>query len=185
MEQKGPMTHKVFVDDTIQIRRELEVPERCPGCRRHYNLGDTVMKAVTLRPKEETLHLSTVLAEGTRYEVASIKDSITMPARSTRLVLEMRCLACGYLHAVAHSRMYKLAEMDRLTAFKLRGLLYDNNAVDPQIRRKCFEENEDYHGDCLACNIEADIGTEEVPHPIDPRVHTCVRDPEHVKHQPE
>lgn len=28
--------------------------------------------------------------------------------------------------------------------------------------------------DCAACRIEAKIGTEEVPHPIDPRVHECV-----------
>lgn len=28
-------------------------------------------------------------------------------------------------------------------------------------------------GSCRACNIEAELGTEEVPHPIDPRIHTC------------
>jgi hypothetical protein len=30
-----------------------------------------------------------------------------------------------------------------------------------------------YQGDCHACNIEAALGTEECPHPVDARVHTC------------
>lgn len=178
------MNHKVFVDDTVVIRRELEIPDDCPRCKRPYNLGDIVMRSVTLRPMEETLVLSTVLEGKTMQSVVSVKDSTMIRDRTIRQVLEIRCTFCNHLHAVAHSRMYNLRAMDRLMAFKLRQLLYDSNAVDPQIRRKCFEENEGYHGDCFACNIEAEIGTEEVPHPIDPRVHTCVKDPEHVKHQP-
>lgn len=177
------MPHEIFVDDTVVIRRKLEIPERCPKCRRHYNLGDTVLKTVTLRPKDETLHLSTLTDGETKRDVVSVKDTAWQGA-GPRLILEVRCLACNHLHAVAHSRMYDLLEMGRLMAFKLRGLLYDSNAADPQVRRKCFDENEGYHGDCMACNIEADIGTEEVPHPIDPRVHTCVRDPEHEQHKP-
>jgi len=27
---------------------------------------------------------------------------------------------------------------------------------------------------CKACEMEAEIGTEDIPHPIDPRVHSCV-----------
>lgn len=30
-----------------------------------------------------------------------------------------------------------------------------------------------YHGDCLACGIEADIGNEENPHPVPREFHTC------------
>lgn len=32
-----------------------------------------------------------------------------------------------------------------------------------------------YTGECLACAIEADIGTEETPHPVPPEFHTCER----------
>jgi len=32
-----------------------------------------------------------------------------------------------------------------------------------------------YRGKCLACNAEASLGTPEIPHPVDPRVHTCDR----------
>jgi hypothetical protein len=41
------------------------------------------------------------------------------------------------------------------------------------IRLKRNECHQGYHGSCEACNIEAEIGTEEVPHPIDERIHTC------------
>lgn len=177
------MAHKIFVDDTVVIRRTLEVPERCPGCKRHFNLGDTVLKTVTLRPKEETLRLCTVLDGETKREVVSVKDSTAIADRTPRQVLEVRCLACNCLIMVARSRTYDLAELDRLMAFKLRDLLYDSNASDDLVQRKCFEETQGYHGACLACNIEADIGTEEVPHPIDPRAHSCLRDPNHVQHK--
>lgn len=30
-----------------------------------------------------------------------------------------------------------------------------------------------YVGTCDACGVEAAIGTEEVPHPVDARLHTC------------
>lgn len=30
-----------------------------------------------------------------------------------------------------------------------------------------------YRGGCHACNVEAALGTEECPHPVDHRVHTC------------
>ncbi len=36
--------------------------------------------------------------------------------------------------------------------------MYDKWLADPQ---------------CPQCELEAELGTEEVPHPIDPRVHTC------------
>jgi hypothetical protein len=32
-----------------------------------------------------------------------------------------------------------------------------------------------YRGKCHACNVEAALGTEECPHPVDRRVHTCDR----------
>lgn len=30
---------------------------------------------------------------------------------------------------------------------------------------------------CVACDVEAEIGTEDVPHPVDRRIHTCVETP--------
>jgi len=34
---------------------------------------------------------------------------------------------------------------------------------------------------CRACKAEAELGTEEVPHPVDPRVHSCK--PENFEYQ--
>lgn len=38
------------------------------------------------------------------------------------------------------------------------------------------ELSDPYQGKCVACNVEASLGTEEVPHPIDARVHTCTEE---------
>lgn len=180
------MTHEIFVDDTVVIRRKLEIPDRCPKCKRHYEIGDTVLKAQTLRPREEHLKLGTLLEGKVKRAVISVSSTknTTPHGPNPRLIVEVRCLGCNYIHMAAHSRMYVLAEMDKVMAFKLRGLLYDSDVPDETAQRKCYDETQGYHGDCFACNIEAEIGTEEVPHPIDPRAHTCVRDPEHVQHQP-
>lgn len=179
------MTHEIFVDDTVVIRRKVEIPKACPRCKTEYNLGHPVLKSETLRPREETMTLSTVLEGNTKRCVVSVNAAKNTPryGDNPRLILEVRCLYCNHLLGAAHSRMYELLLMDRVMAFKLRELLYDSNANDEQVQRKCFDETQGYHGECLACNFAAEIGTEEVPHPIDPRVHSCVRDPEHVQHQ--
>lgn len=40
----------------------------------------------------------------------------------------------------------------------------------------CVEHAEPPRPTCPACEMEAELGTEDVPHPIDPRVHNCVLD---------
>ncbi len=177
------MTHHIYLDDTVVIRRRFEIPEKCPRCTTPIHLGVAALDALQLRPRDERLVLTTLTNGKTKQDVVQVVNTAQF-GENPRLMIRVRCPRCKHTFAKAHSRTYDLLEMDRLMAFKLRGLLYDSNAADPQVRRKCFEENEGYHGDCMACNIEADIGTEEVPHPIDPRVHTCLRDPEHVQHEP-
>jgi hypothetical protein len=41
-----------------------------------------------------------------------------------------------------------------------------------------------YAGACLACNIEAAIGTEETPHPVPKEFHTCAVEPAAAPHSP-
>ena len=79
------------------------------------------------------------------------------------------CANCDGFMVDSHERMYVLSEMDDALAEQLRGLLYDENVLDPGIREKVWKGSPI----CRACEIEAEIGTEEVPHPVDPRVHTC------------
>lgn len=135
------MTHTIYVDDTVVIRRRVEVPERCPRCKRHYSLGDTVMRATTLRPKEEQLRLTSVLSGGTHQQVVEVKEATPMVGLNPRLIIKIECLACHHILAVSHSRMYELEEMDQEMATKLRGLLYDSNALDPEVQRKCFPKS--------------------------------------------
>lgn len=35
-----------------------------------------------------------------------------------------------------------------------------------------------YKGDCEACNVETMIGTEEVPHPVNAKLHSCITEQE-------
>ncbi len=172
---------KIYIDDMAVIRRQIELPEECPRCKRKLEPG-TVLTGWALLPREERSRLVVTRAGNTRIELAEVLKSIRWGRDHNRLPLDYRC-QCNYILAQQLTRRYELAEMDRQTAFKLRGLLYDSNAKDDTVQRKCYDETQGYHGDCFACNIEAEIGTEEVPHPIDPRLHTCVRDPEHVQHQ--
>ena len=168
------MTHQIFVDDTVIIRRPFEVPAKCPRCKEKFTLGQAVLRSKHLWPREETLMLTTLIEGATKRAIVSVKEASGYGPQ-TNILTEVRCIRCDHLFAASHSRMYILAEMDGLMAFKLRGLLYDSNAKDDLVQKKCFDETQGYHGDCQACNIEAEIGTEEVPHPIDPRVHTCQR----------
>lgn len=166
------MTHKIFLDDSVIIRRQYEVPKECARCGEEFTLGKVVLKSRHLWPREEQLMLTTLTDGKTKRDVVQVKDTGAYGGQPNQM-LELRCQRCNHLLAASHSRSYELSAMDRLYAFKLRNLLYDSNARDQEIQRKCFDETQGYHGDCLACNIEAEIGTEEVPHPIDPRIHTC------------
>lgn len=166
------MAHEIFLDDVVVIKRKFKIPDRCPRCRRLFELGDAVLRSQRMRPREETLRLTTVLDDTQLREVVEVKDRSGFEEYPNFLV-EISCISCNHIFYRTHKRMYVLEEMDRTMAFKLRGLLYNSNVQEPLIRKKCYDETEGYHGDCLACNIEAEIGTEEVPHPIDVRVHSC------------
>jgi 8-oxo-dGTP diphosphatase len=69
----------------------------------------------------------------------------------------------GELHAVEFS--------DRLPGSV--DLLYREVAAGPPAGF-CVEKAP--HATCPACEMEAELGTEDVPHPIDPRVHSCALD---------
>jgi hypothetical protein len=167
------MTHHVYIEDAVVIRRRFEIPEACPHCKTRYGLGRAVITSTRLLPREETLMLTTVLGtDQTQREVVMVKERAPYQ-ESPHQLIELKCTSCGFCLTSGLIRKYNLAEMGKLDAFKLRGVLYDSNAKDDEVQRKCYDETQGYHGDCLACNIEADIGTEEVPHPIDPRVHSC------------
>ena len=166
---------KVLLGDHVVIHRYVELPDVCPRCKAKIEPG-TVLTGWQMRPRYEKLRLTRTKDKNKTTELAETVNAVRWGDKwSVRVPLDYRC-PCNYILAEAHPRAYELTSMDKLTAFKLRGLLYDSNAKDPQVLRKCYDESQGYHGDCAACNIEADIGTEEVPHPIDARLHTCNRD---------
>lgn len=176
MEQETQMTHRVFVDDTVVIRRSIEVPEACPRCKSPFDLGREVFKGMTMRPRVEKLVLSTVIDEKTKRHVVSVKD-VSPYGTWPRLILDIKCNHCDHVLLVAHSRTYELDGMAPSYAAKLQGLLYDSNARDPVVQRVVFKSDAPKHPTCRMCDIEAEIGTEEVPHPIDGRLHTCEKIP--------
>lgn len=167
---------KVLLGDHVVIQRYVELPDECPRCKAKIEPG-TVLTGWQMRPRYEKLRLMQTKDKNKTTELAeTVKTIRYSEVWSARIPVDYRC-KCNHILASAHHCMYELTGMDRRMAFKLRGLLYDSNAKDETVRRKCFDETQGYHGDCLACNIEAEIGTEEVPHPIDARVHTCKKVP--------
>lgn len=71
----------------------------------------------------------------------------------------------------------RLVEQDTLIKGKLKALATAFAQLASSLEEIGIASGEiaaPYTGTCEACNIEATIGTEEVPHPVDRRLHTCV-----------
>lgn len=141
MEQEIALTHTIYVDDTVIIRRKYEVPSHCPRCKEKFKLGEAVLKSKHLWPRDETLMLTTLMEGTTKREVVQVKDDPSYGPH-TNILTELRCFRCDHLLATAHSRTYVLEEMDQQMASKLRELLYDSNAKDDTVQRMCFPENQ-------------------------------------------
>ena len=171
------MGHRVFVRDLVIVTRQHELPDRCPRCKASFEVGSTNVGAWYLRPRLERLQLTRVLDGETLVPAFETKDVLRNVTEEPweRLPAVFRCMNCHRVLHRMHHRTYNLSEMSRILTFKLRRLLYDGDTNDETVKEKCFTESTGYSGDCLACNIEAEIGTKEVPHPIDPRIHTCER----------
>lgn len=176
------MTHQAFVRDIIAITRAIELPDECPKCHAEFGPGTTNIKCWHLRPYFDKVRLTKVFACGKPEDVVetlqTTQHSIVEPW--TRLPAIFKCAKCSHTLAKYHIRLYDLQEMSQADAFKLQGLLYDYNVLDPEVQAKVWA-NDFGDKDCSACIIEAALGTEEVPHPIDPRVHTCVRNSDELK----
>lgn len=166
------MTHKAFVCDLVAIDREITLPDACPRCRAEFGPGSKNVKCWHLRPYFDKVRLTKVIACGKETDVVetlpTTQQSVNEPW--IRIPAIYKCANCGYALAQHHTRKYELHGMSQAYAFKLQGLLYDDNVLDPTIKQKVWANDS-----CVACTLEASIGTEEVPHPIDSRVHSCKR----------
>lgn len=168
------MGHKVFVSHLVAIEVEKELPDECPRCHAEFGVGSTNVSCWQLRSVKEQLRLTTVRDNGKTTEVFETKQAQASGAPNDgRLPRHFFCNQCGYRLESSRIRTYRLDRMDPHMAAKLRVLLFDPNVQDEDVKRLVYPETTGYHGDCAACNIEAEIGTEEVPHPIDSRLHTC------------
>lgn len=158
---------KVEVHHHLVIIVPEELPEVCPNCdQKLVDIENGHFRSARL---QRVLHSVGIDKDGQQDDFG-----VTGRAQSAYPgSIAYSCTSCGEELIPEHKRTYILEAMDSTLAFKLRGLLYDSNVKHELIRSKCFTESAGYHGDCLACNIETEIGTEEVPHPVDPRVHTC------------
>lgn len=170
------MSHKVFVRDIVAITRHVELPDRCPKCKVEFGKGSLNVKLWSLKPQFEQIRLTSVIACGKETDVFETKP-VGQPQNHgdwDRLPAIFKCANCHHTLASYHRRTYDLQDMTPALATHLQGLLYDANVKDPDIKKKVWGML-GYQGDCVACNMETELATEEVPHPIDARVHTCVR----------
>jgi hypothetical protein len=164
---------RVLVQHSILVEVPMELPTGCPHCHTWLENEDEnnllVYRSVMVQGKT-----SLVMGSGTLAEVLDGYDEVSDDHGA---IVGFGCNYCKKPIIHPHSRTWTLKDMLSDRAAQLQTLLYDSNVRDPFIRQKVFGPHTDsgYQGDCEACNIEARIGTREVPHPIDARLHTCKR----------
>jgi len=171
------MPHEVFVRDLIAVERKVVLPDHCPRCKAEFGPGSKNVKLWSLKPIFHQVRLTKVIACGKETDVFETMAAPQQPVQDgdwDRLPAIFKCANCHLTLAKYHRRTWILEALDEQLAAQLRTLLYDSNVLDPDIKKKVWGMS-GYQGNCLACNMETELGTEEVPHPIDPRVHTCAR----------
>jgi hypothetical protein len=94
-----------------------------------------------------------------------------------------RCSCTCCPPAPPHSDPPKKIESDTVTIKRLSKELGEAKATIFLLTRKLVNLEAElaaapvgggYTGDCRACDIEDELGTEEIPHPVDSRIHSCV-----------
>ena len=81
----------------------------------------------------------------------------------------LRC----FQEAVEKTSTQAKAELDAMVSNVITSKGLESLGV--RSKALALEAGKEYAGDCEACNVEAKIGTEEIPHPIDRRLHTCIK----------
>lgn len=147
----------------------IEVPvELCPHCHAWFEDED---ENNLLELRMQMIQGKTCLVMGTN-KLKEVLNSYDETDATPGTLVGFGCTRCKEPVIWTHTRTWTLEAMQPALAAQLKTLLYDIHVKDPIIKRKVFS-GEGYRGSCEACNIEAAIGTEEVPHPIDARLHTC------------
>lgn len=169
------MPHEVFVRDIIAVERAVTLPDCCPRCGVEFGPGSKNVKLWSLKPVFHQVRLTKVFACGKEedvFETIGTPQSTTQEGDWDRIPAIFKCANCHLTLEKYHRRTWILAAMDHNLASKLQTLLYDDNVLDPVVNEKVWGRMARRFG-CFACVLEAEIGTEECPHPIDLRVHTC------------
>jgi hypothetical protein len=158
--------HAVFVDVPV------ELPTSCPHCHAWFEDEDD-NNLLVLRLALVQGRTSISLGDGNLKEVLDGYDETDRGDDSK--IVGFACNRCKEPVVWTHFRTWDLNDMQPMDAARFRTLLYDSDVKDPFIKEKVFgaTKHSGYQGDCEACNIEAWLGTREVPHPIDVRLHTC------------
>lgn len=169
------MPHEVFVRDVVAVERKVLLPDHCPKCKVEFGPGSKNVKLWSLKPIFHQVRLTKVMANGKETEVFETVSAPQIPVGDgdwDRLPAIFKCANCHHTLAKYHRRTWVLEALDPYMAAKLQTLLYDDNVRDLVVNEKVWGRMQRRVG-CVACAMEAEIGTEEVPHPIDLRVHTC------------
>lgn len=164
---------KVYVQHAIFIEIPVNLPTSCPQCHARFEDEDE-NNLIVLRMAVVQGRTSIVLGTSNMKEVL---DGYDCTDDGNGKVVGFVCNRCKEPVIWAHDPLIckMMGGAPVVDAARFRTLLYDKNVLDPFIKERVFRASRDsgYQGTCEACNIEADIGTREVPHPIDARLHTC------------
>jgi hypothetical protein len=159
----------VRIQHAVFVEVSEELPVSCPHCHAWFEDEDA-NNLLEVRMQVVNGATRLVLGTGELNEVLDGYDD-NLDDGVGKLI-GFICNRCKEPVIWTHTRTWTLEVMHSELAAQLKTLLYDINVKNPIIKRKVFS-GEGYRGSCEACNIEASIGTEEVPHPIDARLHTC------------
>jgi len=162
---------QVHVNHAVFVEVPVDLPTSCPNCHAWFEDED----------ENNLLVLHVAMAQGrTSLEIGTsnlraVLDGYDDTNDEDGRVVGFGCNRCKEPVIWTHFRTWILEAMMPMEATRLRTLLYDGNVLDEFIKEKVFGPKREpgYQGNCEACNIEAGIGTREIPHPIDARLHTC------------
>ena len=152
------MTTKVTISNLLIVNTTIELPNACPSCHVAFcgqdNILEYLLDGVTRKGRIDDGEF--FVAEGTREEDVD----------SDVHIVGYGCANCKEMHWYPTNKECDLEDLKGKVNSQVRDLLFDEIVRPSQ---------------CEACSIEACIGTEEVPHPVDSRLHTCLRGANELK----
>lgn len=125
------MTIKAHGHHILAVEVAIELPETCPHCHVLFGHGEENLVIWTLDPTG----CAADVIDGKVCEPSYVYDG---DGANGDFVVAYSCRECEEFLYRKHQRTWVLEAMDHELASQLKTLLYDNNVLDENIRKKVF-----------------------------------------------